>query len=198
MQRRRRPRGIGTFVGDWGGLPVSGLARDAPRLPTPQTRFAGCVCECVCARALSCRESGSERGEDAQKHPVGKTGPPVEVFPPSLSLGLPLCCGDPRFSSNGLGLLLWGRRPAAPGIVPCCSPASGGRPGGAQWRRRDCARPAARGGAPGYSLNATPSARPWPRPRPARVPGQGRRVLLLQPAREGEGWILEEEFGLNK
>lgn len=126
---------------------------------------------------------------------------------PSTYLGASALPSGPHFSSegdtslSGISSSPLRLQAGAPGIrsqsLPRAS-ASGAGPGGGQRLRRDCARLASREVPQATVANATPSARPWPRPRPARVRGQGRRVLLLQPAREGEGWMLEEEFGLNK
>lgn len=185
-----------------------------PGFPTPHTRYdaglGGAVClqrggvvgglpgemqrkrfrkrrhlEAPCGRAWTCRRS--------------------HLFQPLLTF-LP-CRRDPISASKGTPLPLrlaprpWGPPSGDPGTLPTGSRELrrlGARPGAGQPRRRDCARPAAPGGAPGDRGERPTLGRPWPRPRPARAPGQGRRVLLQQPAREREGWILEEEFGLNK
>lgn len=123
---------------------------------------------------------------------------------PSTYLGASALPSGAHFSSegdtslSGISSSPLRLQAGAPGIAVSVAPPSLGGPGGGQRLRRDCARLASREVPQATVANATPSARPWPRPRPARVRGQGRRVLLLQPAREGEGWMLEEEFGLNK
>ena len=168
-------------VGWWGGV-VGGVPGEMQRKRVRKRRRYP---EAPCGRAWTCRRS--------------------HLFQPLLTF-LP-CRRDPFSAPKGTPLplrlapRLWGRQLGDPGMLPSGSRELrrlGAGPGGGQPRRRDCARPAAPGGAPGDRGERPTLGRPWPRPRPARAPGQGRRVLLLQPAREREGWILEEEFGLNK
>lgn len=146
-----------------------------------------------------CRESGSGRGEDAQKHPAVETGPAVEVTPSSLSwrscsaVGTPfqLSKGDTSLSgisSSPLGAQArgsWNGSHWLPGAS-----LSGGRSRGAGSRGVVIALASPRREAPPVTaVNATPSDGPGPAPGRRALPARGGVCCFCsQREREREGY----------
>lgn len=158
------------------GLWARGPTRNAPGPPTPQARYRG-------GGATGAVETAGPGEKTPRSTLLSRPDLPISLGAPALSSGtafqlqrtsLPPGLA-PRRRSDSQGFLEW---------FPVFPPASawgglasfvfffGGGVGRWQSPRRDCARPAAREAPRATSVNATPPARPWPRP--------GRRA----PARE--------------